>query len=227
VRTCHRVGDRSGRGCGRHIHDPGSDAGPPRCWPFDAAGAVALSRRLRRCAAHPVLAPRSKPCAGTVGTVTSHASRRDGTPVAGAAMLIHAFARFVAEGLGTPAPVAPTAHLVVGGLYRYVRNPMYLAVIGTILGQALRRTVQLRMPGGIGSTSRIRPGGADVAEGPHRGAGLAPLPHPLVVMDQPFRSTMDGHGVLRVGRHATAGRRYSRGGGMSPQRCRRHRRAAG
>jgi protein-S-isoprenylcysteine O-methyltransferase Ste14 len=69
--------------------------------------------------------------------VTSHASRRDGTPVAGAAMLIHAFARFVAEGLGTPAPVAPTAHLVVGGLYRYVRNPMYLAVIGTILGLAL------------------------------------------------------------------------------------------
>ena len=57
--------------------------------------------------------------------------------VAGAAVLIHAFARFVVEGLGTPAPVAPTAHLVVGGLYRYVRNPMYLAVTATILGQAL------------------------------------------------------------------------------------------
>jgi protein-S-isoprenylcysteine O-methyltransferase Ste14 len=57
--------------------------------------------------------------------------------VAGAAVLIHAFARFVVEGLGTPAPVAPTAHLVVGGLYRYVRNPMYLAVTATIVGQAL------------------------------------------------------------------------------------------
>ena len=57
--------------------------------------------------------------------------------VAGAAVLIHAFARFVAEGVGTPAPVAPTAHLVVGGLYRYVRNPMYLAVTATILGQSL------------------------------------------------------------------------------------------
>jgi protein-S-isoprenylcysteine O-methyltransferase Ste14 len=57
--------------------------------------------------------------------------------VAGAAVLIHAFTRFVVEGLGTPAPVAPTAHLVVGGLYRFVRNPMYLAVTATILGQAL------------------------------------------------------------------------------------------
>jgi protein-S-isoprenylcysteine O-methyltransferase Ste14 len=45
--------------------------------------------------------------------------------------------RFVVEGLGTPAPVAPTEHLVVGGLYRYVRNPMYLAVAATIVGQAL------------------------------------------------------------------------------------------
>ncbi len=56
---------------------------------------------------------------------------------AGAAVLLHAFARFVTEGLGTPAPVAPTEHLVVGGLYRYVRNPMYLAVTSTILGQWL------------------------------------------------------------------------------------------
>jgi protein-S-isoprenylcysteine O-methyltransferase Ste14 len=33
--------------------------------------------------------------------------------------------------------VAPTEHLVVGGLYRYVRNVMYIAVTTTILGQAL------------------------------------------------------------------------------------------
>jgi len=57
--------------------------------------------------------------------------------VAGAAVLVHAFARFVREGLGTPAPLAPTEHLVVGGLYRYVRNVMYIAVTVTILGQAL------------------------------------------------------------------------------------------
>jgi protein-S-isoprenylcysteine O-methyltransferase Ste14 len=55
----------------------------------------------------------------------------------GAGVLLHAFARFVIEGRGTPAPVAPTQRLVVGGLYRYVRNPMYLAVLATIVGQAL------------------------------------------------------------------------------------------
>ena len=55
----------------------------------------------------------------------------------GAVVLAQAFVRFVREGLGTPAPVAPTETLVVGGLYRHVRNPMYLAVLATILGQAL------------------------------------------------------------------------------------------
>jgi protein-S-isoprenylcysteine O-methyltransferase Ste14 len=55
----------------------------------------------------------------------------------GLAFLLHAFARFVVEGLGTPAPVAPTERLVIGGVYRYVRNPMYLAVAATIVGQAL------------------------------------------------------------------------------------------
>jgi protein-S-isoprenylcysteine O-methyltransferase Ste14 len=55
---------------------------------------------------------------------------------AGVPLLLHAFGRFVIEGIGTPAPVAPTEHLVVGGIYRYVRNPMYLAVVATILGQA-------------------------------------------------------------------------------------------
>jgi protein-S-isoprenylcysteine O-methyltransferase Ste14 len=54
----------------------------------------------------------------------------------GAVVLLEAFARFVVEGVGTPAPPAPTEKLVVGGLYRYVRNPMYLAVAAVILGQA-------------------------------------------------------------------------------------------
>ena len=57
--------------------------------------------------------------------------------VASVAVLIYAFVRYVIEGLGTPAPVAPTERLVIGGLNRYVRNPMYLAVVATILGQAL------------------------------------------------------------------------------------------
>src|ERR671936_1483999 len=56
---------------------------------------------------------------------------------AGALVLLNAFVRFVVEGFGTPAPVAETERLVVGGLYRYVRNPMYIAVGATIVGQAL------------------------------------------------------------------------------------------
>jgi protein-S-isoprenylcysteine O-methyltransferase Ste14 len=57
--------------------------------------------------------------------------------LAGGAVVLHAFYRFVREGIGTPAPVAPTQHLVVGGLYRYVRNPMYLAVLTMVVGQLL------------------------------------------------------------------------------------------
>ena len=57
--------------------------------------------------------------------------------VAAAGVLVSAFVRFVVEGLGTPAPIAPTEHLVVGGLYRHVRNVMYIAVTSAIVGQAL------------------------------------------------------------------------------------------
>jgi protein-S-isoprenylcysteine O-methyltransferase Ste14 len=56
---------------------------------------------------------------------------------AGTAVLLDAFIRFVREGEGTPAPVAPPSRLVVGGLYRFVRNPMYVAVLLVIVGQAL------------------------------------------------------------------------------------------
>src|SRR6478609_5501625 len=47
--------------------------------------------------------------------------------VAGLVVLIGAVVRFVREGFGTPAPVAPTDRLVVGGTFRFVRNPMYVA----------------------------------------------------------------------------------------------------
>ena len=55
----------------------------------------------------------------------------------GVIVVIECFARFAMRGLGTPAPVAPTRHLVVSGFYRHVRNPMYFGVVMAILGQAL------------------------------------------------------------------------------------------
>lgn len=56
---------------------------------------------------------------------------------AGAVVILEAFTRFALEGLGTPAPVAPPARLVVSGPYRYVRNPIYVAVVAVLLGQGL------------------------------------------------------------------------------------------
>jgi protein-S-isoprenylcysteine O-methyltransferase Ste14 len=55
---------------------------------------------------------------------------------AGLTFLLYSFALFAVH-RGTPAPIAPTETLVVTGLYRFVRNPMYLAVLVIILGQAL------------------------------------------------------------------------------------------
>ncbi len=55
----------------------------------------------------------------------------------GAAAVLDSFARFALRGLGTPAPLLPPRHLVVTGLYRHVRNPMYVALVSAILGQAL------------------------------------------------------------------------------------------
>lgn len=55
----------------------------------------------------------------------------------GVPVLVDAFVRFVREGRGTPAPYQPTRSLVASGPYRHVRNPMYMAVVATILGQAL------------------------------------------------------------------------------------------
>jgi protein-S-isoprenylcysteine O-methyltransferase Ste14 len=55
----------------------------------------------------------------------------------GLPVLFDSFARFAIQGFGTPLPVIPPTHLVVTGWYRYVRNPMYVAVVSVITGQAL------------------------------------------------------------------------------------------
>ncbi len=57
--------------------------------------------------------------------------------LAGIPVLLESFARFALQGVGTPAPVFPTLHLVVKGFYRYVRNPIYLAAVSVILGQGM------------------------------------------------------------------------------------------
>ena len=44
---------------------------------------------------------------------------------------------FTFAGKGTPAPIDPPKQLVVKGLYRYVRNPMYAGVTLVLLGEAL------------------------------------------------------------------------------------------
>jgi len=56
---------------------------------------------------------------------------------AGTVAILESFVRFVLEGRGTPAPIAPTEHLVVRGLYQWLRNPMYVAVLLVILGESL------------------------------------------------------------------------------------------
>src|SRR6516164_9563459 len=51
--------------------------------------------------------------------------------------LLSSFARFAWDGLGTPAPIAPPTNLVVTGFYRRVRNPIYVALLIILLGEAL------------------------------------------------------------------------------------------
>jgi protein-S-isoprenylcysteine O-methyltransferase Ste14 len=55
----------------------------------------------------------------------------------GAALLGACIFEFARSGKGTLSPLDPPRHLVVRGLYRYVRNPMYLSVTIIVLGEIL------------------------------------------------------------------------------------------
>ena len=57
--------------------------------------------------------------------------------IAGVALLAACIWEFASRGRGTLSPVDPPKELVVQGLYRYVRNPMYLSVSTMLLGEAL------------------------------------------------------------------------------------------
>lgn len=56
---------------------------------------------------------------------------------AGVALLAACIWEFASRGRGTLSPADPPKELVVQGLYRYVRNPMYVAVSAIVLGEAL------------------------------------------------------------------------------------------
>ena len=57
--------------------------------------------------------------------------------VLGLLPLLSSFARFAWDGLGTPGPIAPPTNLVVTGFYCRVRNPIYVAALIILLGEAL------------------------------------------------------------------------------------------
>ena len=54
----------------------------------------------------------------------------------GAAILLNCAWEFAVAGLGTPAPIDPPKTLVVSGLYRFVRNPMYVGVALVLFSMA-------------------------------------------------------------------------------------------
>src|SRR6476659_7991863 len=56
--------------------------------------------------------------------------------IAGAVVLLRCVWDFFAKGKGTLAPIDPPRVLVVSGLYRFTRNPMYNGVLALILGEA-------------------------------------------------------------------------------------------
>jgi protein-S-isoprenylcysteine O-methyltransferase Ste14 len=49
--------------------------------------------------------------------------------IVGVAVVIWCAADFVRKGHGTPMPLDPPRELVISGLYRFVRNPMYVGVL--------------------------------------------------------------------------------------------------
>jgi protein-S-isoprenylcysteine O-methyltransferase Ste14 len=57
--------------------------------------------------------------------------------IGGVAILFRCIRDFAVVGRGTLAPIDPPKNLVVSGLYRYVRNPMYVGVLLVLLGEAL------------------------------------------------------------------------------------------
>jgi protein-S-isoprenylcysteine O-methyltransferase Ste14 len=73
------------------------------------------------------------------------------------AVLADAFVRFVREGEGTPSPLAPPRRPVAGGVYRWLRHPMYVAAVAGLAGEALllRQPILLAAAGLYGLTMAV------------------------------------------------------------------------
>jgi protein-S-isoprenylcysteine O-methyltransferase Ste14 len=87
---------------------------------------------------------------GTIGVYVPQALRNDATQVplflewigvglflCGVAIYLWCAWDFVSKGLGTPLPIDAPRVLVVEGLYRFTRNPMYVGVLSVIFAQAI------------------------------------------------------------------------------------------
>lgn len=55
----------------------------------------------------------------------------------GLIILFHCIFRFIVEGKGTISPADPTKHLVIKGLYKFSRNPMYVGVMMILIGETI------------------------------------------------------------------------------------------
>jgi protein-S-isoprenylcysteine O-methyltransferase Ste14 len=69
-------------------------------------------------------------------SVTVQAVLASGLALLGVSVLVRCVWDFFAAGHGTLAPFDPPKHLVVRGLYRFTRNPMYHGVLALLLGEA-------------------------------------------------------------------------------------------
>jgi protein-S-isoprenylcysteine O-methyltransferase Ste14 len=54
----------------------------------------------------------------------------------GVAILLYCITMFAIKGKGTLSPADPTKKLVVSGLYKYSRNPMYIGVMLILIGES-------------------------------------------------------------------------------------------
>lgn len=57
--------------------------------------------------------------------------------VVGIGVFVYCTGLFTLRGRGTPVPVAPPSRLIATGLYRYTRNPIYLAYVAILVGEAV------------------------------------------------------------------------------------------